>query len=340
MHEMLDSIPLSLNKLKAVFDLSNNTEHEGNELEFIFPFSIYHARWKELTINDLRPQAIPTNGTLIATSYTQPDSACFTDGKAVLEEDLPSIIYLRKFIEACNKRNIKVLLTYLPYPAPATEVAAANAIDDFAQELGVNYINFFDVNVVDFDVDMADANSHLNISGASKLTNYLGKYISEHYSIADHRGELKYKWMDELFAEFCDYEVALLNQQTYLHSYLPLLRNDRYACLVVLEGGTSIYENEITLKALENIYISGELNQLQYAAKAGLPYMFYINNVSGQLIEFSGNDIPFNLSTDVGSLMPSVVGDIHCMIFSGSSGELLFENYFYSMANGAFIRGK
>ena len=44
LHEVFDNMPLSKNKIEAVFDLLP----AGKRMEYLFDFSIYHTRWNEI----------------------------------------------------------------------------------------------------------------------------------------------------------------------------------------------------------------------------------------------------------------------------------------------------
>ena len=61
-----------------------------------------------------------------------------TEDKAPLSDAFPGVPYLKKFIEHCQRQDIEVLLTYLPYPASYKDLAAANAVEDIAQAYGVH----------------------------------------------------------------------------------------------------------------------------------------------------------------------------------------------------------
>lgn len=338
LHEALDWIPLSVNKVRSVADLCKDTPHSGNELEFIFPFSIYHTRWNELTSQDFSPEMLPTNGAIIGTTVDAPAYCSNTSKKLYVSENSAGMVYLEKLIELCNSKGIKLLLTYLPYPAPYDEVCYANGLEDIAAQKGIDYINFFKTNTIDFETDMADPSSHMNIQGAKKITSYLGNYIQTNYSITDYRGDPSYSWMDVYLDEYRDYEVELFRDQLYLHNFVGLLRNKNWACLISLKQNTDIYENSTLLKSLETISISSKPAHLYDAANSGEAYVMYVNNVSGEIIEFVGDEIPESFMTDIGCVSPNIISDIQCVIYDGATGNNIVEYYFSSLGNGFFER--
>ena len=334
LHDMFDPVRFSSNKLRAIFDLCKDTEQEGNELEYLYPFSIYHSRWNPLTANDFSPQVLHTNGAVQMSSFEAPAPMEPTEDKAPLSDAFPGVPYLKKFIEHCQSQGIEVLLTYLPYPASYEDLTAANAVEDIAQAYGVHYINFYKTDVVDYDIDMADASSHLNLYGAKKVTHYLGEFIAENYDLPDRREDPAYGWMDTQLAEYRAYEDSFLRDQVYLHCYLPLLRNEARAALLYLQERSPVYNDEAMLKVIEGIPSAGEVSQLRQAAESGQPYVLYVNNASGQLIELTGR-IPERLETDLGSIPLNPMSDVQCLVLDGD-GTVLAERYFAHLGDGIF----
>ncbi|MFQ9446959.1 MAG: hypothetical protein ACLR4A_06040 [Christensenellales bacterium] len=83
-----------------------------------------------------------------------------------------------------------MLLVHLPYPANEQQQMDANAVAYIAEDYGLNYIDFVSMDqVADYATDCFDAHEHLNPSGARKVSDYLGRYITEHYDVADRRGK-------------------------------------------------------------------------------------------------------------------------------------------------------
>ena len=89
----------------------------------------------------------------------------------------------------------------------------ANAVCGIAEAYGVDFIDFVSMDqVTDYATDCFDANEHLNPSGARKVSDYLGRYIAEHYEIADRRGEAAYAaWADDTAA----YRAKKLGRNPY-----------------------------------------------------------------------------------------------------------------------------
>ena len=88
------------------------------------------------------------------------------------------------------------------------------------------------------------------------------------------------------------------------------------------------------LKVIEGIPSAGEVSQLRRAAESGQPYVLYVNNASGQLIELTGQ-IPERLETDLGSLSLNPMSDVQCLVLDGD-GTVLAERYFAHLGDGIF----
>ena len=65
----------------------------------------------------------------------------------------------------------------------------SNAMKQYAEEHGCQYLDLFEKIEemgIDGETDFSDEN-HLNDSGATKVADYLGEYIVNHYNVTDMR---------------------------------------------------------------------------------------------------------------------------------------------------------
>ncbi|MCC8139775.1 MAG: hypothetical protein LIO67_05680 [Lachnospiraceae bacterium] len=240
-HVSLDAFPFSLKKVEAVKDLLDDgvmdaaieegtvTEtEERSPLGLLLDFSVYHSRWSELSEDDFEPDVGVEKGAESRIRVSEPNEIISVSKDEKMEEDTVAVQYLEKMITDCQERGIEVLLVYLPFPASEDEWREANRVYEIAEEYSVNYINFLDMDIVDFETDCYDASSHLNPSGARKVTDYLGEYIMEHYGLTDHRGDEAYAGWEEDYEVYKDYKVDNLKEQTTLDTYLMLLADKNY----------------------------------------------------------------------------------------------------------------
>ncbi len=234
LHRSFDAFPLGLTKARAVMDLLEDPTRPPEEantartkrwaaLEYLWDFALYHSRWSELQRGDfIQPDGLH-KGAEIRMGYSAPGPMISLPQEEKLQGDTVGIQYLRKIIESCQARGIEVLLTYLPFPATAENWQEANRIYDIAAEYDIHYLNLLDGEVVDADIDFFDGVSHLNPSGARKVSEYLGQYIAQTYGVPDHRQDAAYAaWQQDAVA-YATYKNALLRGQQEMALYFLLL---------------------------------------------------------------------------------------------------------------------
>lgn len=276
LHEVLDPFPVTLNKIRAIEELAG----EENRMEYLWPLSVYHGRWSELTKQDF--VANYDNALLRgATYYVEvgiPNETIEVERETKLEEDTVSVQYLKRAIEECQRRNIDVLLTYLPFPASEEKWKEANRVYDIAEEYGVSYLNFLTMDIVDYDIDCLDNNSHLNPSGARKVTRYLGKYITENYNVPDRREDENYSFWNGDFLAYVDFKLDVLKEQNNLEEYLMLLSDPDLSSCIYIREGSELLQNELMLKLVSNVPVNGENPQFMKAVKEGGDYFMIVDN--------------------------------------------------------------
>lgn len=231
-HVSLDAIPFSWNKIRMVNDLFDTA---GEKAEFLADFIIYHDRWSELTAEDFHYQPLSYKGAVPGYSVAVPQAAVKLDRSEVCGSDTVGVEYLRKILNLCKARDIDVVLTYLPFPASGDKQREANLGYEIADACEVPYLNFLDMDVVDYDTDCLDADSHLNLSGAVKVTRYLGEYLRENYDLPDRRCDAAYaSWQQEAdkFAQSIS-GILLVDQTSPLTSLMLLAEPDIHATLTV-----------------------------------------------------------------------------------------------------------
>ena len=110
--------------------------------------------------------------------------------------------YLGRFTKLCKENDIQLILIKAPslYPYWYDEWEAQ--MEEFAAENGLLYINFLELveeTGLDFSTDTYDAGLHLNLSGAEKVSRYLGRVLREE-GVPDRRGEeeLQEIWQEKI----------------------------------------------------------------------------------------------------------------------------------------------
>ena len=164
-----------------------------------------------------------------------PQATAKLDRSEVCDSDTVGVEYLRKILELCKEKDIEVVLAYLPFPASEDKQREANLGYEIAENYEVPYLNFLDMDVVDYDTDCLDADSHLNLSGAVKVTRYLGEYLRANYDLPDRREDEDYaSWQQEADTFSKAISGLLLTDQTSpLTSLMLLAEPDIHATLTV-----------------------------------------------------------------------------------------------------------
>ena len=250
-HEAFDAFPFSYTKWMAINDLMKDEAKRVDGLIYtdserysvLFPLGDYHTRWAELQRDDFVNEFVDTKGCEFIINVDEPSEICNTSEKTEITEDMVGVIYLERIIEECHSRNIPLLLVYLPFPTDETWRKESNMIQDIADKYGVNYVNFINLDVVNYQTDCADPSSHMNVTGQKKVSECLGEYILSNYEIEDRRdGTIADRW-NAWYEEYKEYETGFIKSQNNLDTYLMLLYNSQNDIIIDLKKNALISNN-------------------------------------------------------------------------------------------------
>lgn len=283
-HLSFDAFPLTATKIKAVYDLLDDPYYDQQgftitekrePIGLLWDFSVYHSRWNELTGDDLKPQISPEFGAASKVGYTPAGEITPVPADDSFQGNSVGIEYLERMIAECQKRGIRVLLTYLPFPAGEEYWREANRLYEIADEYGIPYINFLPMDIVNYETDTYDTNSHLNPSGAKKVTDYLGSFLSETMEVQDHRGNQGYKSWDEYYENYEKYKQDLLRAYTTFE-YSTQMLADRHYCLDINVYNTMILKDQRVRENLENLGVSvDEMNESMEDNYGGIHFRLF-----------------------------------------------------------------
>lgn len=297
LHGSIDYLALDYNKIQMINDLM---EEPRDRLEFYWHFTVYHDRWWDLDQADFERKNNMQKGAEIAFDVVSPRRMAQRPAE-IVGVDSVGVEYLRRMIEECQSQKIEVLLTYLPFPAAEEEWEEALYVENIAQEYGISYMNFLDLSVVDLEVDCSDANSHLNGSGGRKVTDYIGKYIKEHYNIGDHRGQEEYAGWEEDYRRYTRYKLDVMAQTETLDKYLVMLADPAFDCCIYVDGDAGIWQqNEMYMALIDNI-AGGRSETLSQVVSQGNDYFLIVDNTGGRVDE-NVEGAPFSLETSFGNV--------------------------------------
>lgn len=128
--------------------------------------------------------------------------------------------YLDRMRKLCEEHDIQLILMKAPSLAPIWHDSENQQILDYAAKYNLPYINFYDLleeTGIDYETDTYDGGLHMNLSGADKVSGYLGKVLSAEYGIEDHRTDAG---LAKVYAgKYQFYEDMIAAQQKELDSY-------------------------------------------------------------------------------------------------------------------------
>lgn len=280
LHTTLDAFPLTVNKIKSIFDLL-----DGRRKEFLWNFIVYHERWDQLTGEDFYVKNELEKGALARIAVNEYYEFNQIEPTDRLEEETIGQEYLKKIIELCQTRGIEVLLVYIPYIAPEEEQRAANAAYEIAEEYNINYINFMYEDIVNFDTDCSDNYSHLNAAGAQKVTHYLGEYIKKNYNICNRKQDENFiSWHDD-YEEYKKYKIDHLKAQTSLYNYLMLLYDDDFRTSVQINLNGEMQQCEMIQKLLRNIEGYAQITYVNFEGSDIEAYITVQDPITNEMID-------------------------------------------------------
>ena len=207
--------------------------------------------------------------------------------------------YIRRIIEECQSRNIPIILLQPPYPIREDNHRSVHTCERIAAEYGIPMLNFVDTNrIADFYIDCADPACHINVSGARKMTDYIGDYLTNHYELPDRRNDPAYAHWEDGWNAYVDEKIRIIAEDAdSLRSRLMLLHDESFSLVLTVRPGFD-YDSRNTKIALQNIarqhvyegddLVSSELKPLDGlsdAADFNKGYMIIVDRDAGDEYE-------------------------------------------------------
>jgi len=313
LHTALDFYPLTKTKIAAINDLMDDpraVDDDGNfyadmRWEYAFKLGKYHSRWSELVASDFSPIKNRQRGAEVVVGVAPYQEYTLIDDNLFAEETGDGYAYMRRTIEECQRRGIDVLLVHLPYPASENAQMHANTVGSIAEEYGVRYVDFVRLDsIVDYAVDCYDEQAHLNPSGALKVTDYLGRYIADHYDLPDRRGEAGYAAWAADYDAYVDEKLYRLSWQgDQLANVLMLLHDDDFDVRMGVRPNAPMYWDDQAILLMHNIAREHVYEADEYAMASSVMYplevfdeaswenwAYFLETDGGQAREWSGEE--------------------------------------------------
>lgn len=195
----------------AIFQATDVKHIAAQRLERIFPIFKYHIRWKVLKSSDFRSPRYRYRYVAKGYSY-RTQIAPYTGGDYMkptkVAQPIPPLnqYYLGQILELCRERGAEILIVSVPN-ATNWNARKHNGVKKFAESENLPFIDMNELLAeigLDWSKDTPDQGIHLNYSGAKKATGYLGRYLTEHYSLPDRRGDPAYASWDTDYSGYLD----------------------------------------------------------------------------------------------------------------------------------------
>lgn len=266
-HDAFDYFPLSKQKIKSLYDLFPSKK---KCLEYIFPYTVYHNRWTDVTFESAWDAFFNVS---INNKNGEWDGGFSVSYPAVpsqttepMKENTLGMDYIKEFISFCEREGIVPILVTVPYPADEKARQGENSVQILADSENVPYYNLQNLDVIDYATDLTDSSSHLNSSGRLKVTLYLGKILQEKYNLSDHRKDSFYNDWNESYKNYSKSVDADLQKQTDFKSCLMMLNNPSYTAQLSVR-------DDVELDAIEQkliLQIQNSLSVEFVAAETGI----------------------------------------------------------------------
>ena len=189
----LEGMKWSSSKVKSI--QASMTEQE-EFMDYVFPILRYHSRWSELGSEDVRymfgKETISHNGYYMRVDVKPAENVPEGNILADYQFGENAYYYLDKMTQLCKENDIELILIKAPSLYPYWYDEWETQIEEYAKENDLKYINFLNLieeTGLDFSKDTYDGGLHLNLSGAEKITEYLGEFLRNEYELPDHRSE-------------------------------------------------------------------------------------------------------------------------------------------------------
>lgn len=181
--------------------LKESIEEWGNHY---FPIFRCHDIWKSFFIDKQYPEENYKGFAFRSTvqPYENGEYMQETEQREGMTDTV--ITYMEKIENLCREKKVKLLLLGTPSPINYN-YRRHNSVRTYAAEHSLDYLDLnlkLDEVGIDWKIDSLDKGDHLNLSGAHKVTKYLGKYLKSAYELPDHRGEAFYAAWDKDVAEY------------------------------------------------------------------------------------------------------------------------------------------
>lgn len=167
----------------------------GNKMEryisYYMPLCAYHDNWVNIGKQNFQNRLEIQDDFYRSKGFLRRDEVTKIELPNCLdfeqkELDGTSYKILDEIVKTCKENNIEIIFFTAPWKG---EYKYSDVMEQYAKENDCIYFNMFEyVDEIGLNgsEDFYDE-GHLNVNGANKVSNFLGKYIVENYEVTDYR---------------------------------------------------------------------------------------------------------------------------------------------------------
>ena len=187
---------------------SSMTEDE-NIWYYIFPILRYHSRYDKLTEEDFeylfKRKDNTFNGFLVNKNIKPAGDLPVQRKLASYQFEDICYDYLDKITKLCKDNGIQLVLIKAPSLYPYWYDEYDEQMQKYAEENNVDYYNlknYVDEIGIDYSVDTYDGGLHLNLTGATKLSEFFANILMENYDLTNYKGDPLYEQKLKEYKEY------------------------------------------------------------------------------------------------------------------------------------------
>jgi|UniRef100_UPI003FEF00A1 hypothetical protein len=261
----IEHMKMSSVKREAIKDICS-LDDKQSAIGYYFPLYNYHTRWKHLKEEDFSYREQLQSGKAKGYAPLYRAGGIDTELPYETENEVSSVgkqkfvplmeIYLSKMVDLCREKGVQLILVNVPY-RESTE-AHYYAVKEYADEKEIPYYDFcaaplYQKVEYNFQLDNQDA-VHSNLSGAKKLTNYMGEILSEEYGIGSHV-DVQWEESRDYYAGICK-DFELINTAD-IYEYFAILKDKRYAVFMAASDDASTGLNDKMSELFRHLGLEG-----------------------------------------------------------------------------------
>ncbi len=217
MHRLLDYMPLSAEKLEFTNWMVKSAGLSFSEsLEYYFPLVRYHSRWNELSAGHFSQWDNTIKNSATYSAYLRGITDITAEYKtSVKQVEISALLQerLNSLLDYLDENAVKAVFVTVPRAEYYyRSVRRINTVNEIVASRGYPVVDLMN-KTAELGIDMTTDfynNTHTNIHGSIKFTNYLSEYLIENYGFADKRGD----------ADYVSWQEATVNYHEIIDDYI------------------------------------------------------------------------------------------------------------------------